>query len=154
MTENWKDIEGYEGLYQVSDLGRVKSLRYNKIMSLSIRNGYNQVGLRKDNLIKCKQVHRLVWETFNHKTKLHIDHKIEGNKLDNRLSNLQALTARQNISKCKMYKNKSSNYTGVSWSKLHKKWASKIQIKKQTIHLGFFSNELEAFSAYQNASPK
>jgi hypothetical protein len=151
MIEIWKDVPDYEGLYQASNLGRIKSLRKNIIMSQSIRNGYKQLNFYKNNKIKCLQVHRLVYETFNEKTDLHIDHILEGNKFDNRLCNLQAVSCRYNLSKSKMSKNKSSKYTGVNWSKSHNKWQSKIQIKSKTIHLGFHINELDASLAYQKA---
>jgi hypothetical protein len=77
MEEIWKDIEGYEGLYQVSNLGRVKSLdrevRYRNsfrnvkgaMLSLvSDKNGYLLIGLYKDGEAKTKTVHRLVAQTF------------------------------------------------------------------------------------------
>ena len=65
-VETWKDIEGYEGLYQVSNFGRIKSLggkrRSHKediILKLGIRNTYNVINLRKNNQKKSFQVHRL-----------------------------------------------------------------------------------------------
>lgn len=68
--EEWKDIEGYEGLYQVSNKGRVRSLNYNhtrKVKNLSlvvVKNGYIIVGLVKNGKTTRKYVHRLVAETF------------------------------------------------------------------------------------------
>lgn len=154
MTEIWKDIPDYEGVYQVSNLGNVKSIHINRVMATSIRNGYKQITLRQNNKSKCKQIHRLVYEAFNGKTNLQIDHIAEGNRLDNRLCNLQAVTCRENLSKSKLSKNKSSQYTGVNWSKSHNKWQSKIQIAKKTVHLGFFTNEIDAANAYKTALPK
>ena len=65
--EIWKDIEGYEGLYQVSNLGRVKSLKFNKIKILSqgiSGSGYKIVSLSKENQRKIFLVHRLVAMVF------------------------------------------------------------------------------------------
>ena len=70
MEEIWEDIKGYEGLYQVSNLGNVRSLNYNRqkiIKQLrpykNIR-GYWVVSLFKNNKQKTKMVHRLVAESF------------------------------------------------------------------------------------------
>lgn len=168
MTEIWKDVLDYEGLYQVSDLGRVKSLakkwvagngtvreKPETIFKLNKNiSGYYSVSLRKNNKMSTNTVHRLVYEAFNGKTDLQIDHIIEGSQTDNRLCNLQAVTCRENLSKSKLSKNKSSQYTGVNWSKSHNKWQSKIQIAKKTVHLGFFTNEIDAANAYKTALSK
>jgi hypothetical protein len=168
FMEVWKDVLGYEGLYQVSDLGRVKSLnreiiKFNgnirhypeRILKLSINTtGYLYVGLYKKNKIKLYKVHRLVWESFNGNTDLHIDHIVEGNKTDNRLCNLQAIKQRENISKHHLSKNKSSKYTGVSWDKNLNKWRAQIYINGKLKYLGVFVNELDASNAYQNALNK
>ena len=145
MQEVWKDVLGYEGLYQVSDLGRVKAfesrtmmpcggirINHEKIMSPSKdTNGYFFIGLCKNKVRKKISVHRLVWEAFNGKTNLQIDHIIEGNKTDNRLCNLQAVTQRQNISKYILTTNKTSKYIGVSWRKDINKWTAYININRK-----------------------
>ena len=61
MKEEWRPILGYEGLYEVSSLGRVKSCRYNKILKSNIdRGGYARVPLyRGDGTKLYKQIHRL-----------------------------------------------------------------------------------------------
>ena len=67
MEEIWKDIKGYEGIYQVSNLGRVKSLHHNKEKILKNRlgaNGYYSVALNKNGKIKYLGVHRLVAIAF------------------------------------------------------------------------------------------
>jgi hypothetical protein len=101
--EIWKDIEGYEGLYQVSNLGRVISLerkeksgklfrkRNQKILKLeSDKRGYQRILLYKNNVTKKYLVHRLVCLSFlkNHENKKQINH-INGVKYDNRLENLE-----------------------------------------------------------------
>ena len=63
--EQWKDIKGYEGLYQVSNLGRVKTIKTNKIRKLEkVRSGYLRVMLCKNNKSERFLVHRLVAEAF------------------------------------------------------------------------------------------
>ena len=101
MKEIWKSIPGYEGLYEVSNLGNVKSLIRNRILNPSKECGYLKTTL--SNKTKKKfAVHQLVAMAFlNHIPcghKLVIDHKNE-NKLDNRSVNLQIVTNKQNIVK-------------------------------------------------------
>lgn len=163
--EQWKDVLNYEGLYQVSDLGRVKSLggvtnmpnggiRINKSKILTPMKcgvGYLTIALYKNRKKEYGKVHRLVWEAFNGKTYLPIDHIIEGNKLDNRLCNLQAITSRENSSKHRLTKTKTSKYTGVSWRNDTNKWTSRITINGKYKNLGSFINEIDAANAYKNA---
>lgn len=108
MEEIWKDIEGYEGYYQVSNLGRVKSLRrwsgtqyYNreKIIKpwLTIK-GYYRVQLSRNGVYKNFFLHRLVAEAFipNPKNKPQVNH-IDGNTKNYSISNLEWATARENV---------------------------------------------------------
>ena len=150
--EKWKQVLGYEGFYEVSDMGNVKSFYNKKEKILSPRfsiHGYLCVILCKDGIKKNHTVHRLVWEAFNGKTDLHIDHILENNKADNRLCNLQVLTKRENTSKYYSISKTSSKYTGVSWDKANNKWKAHIYIDGKLKHLGRFVNELDAANAYQ-----
>lgn len=97
MQEIWKDIKGYEGLYQVSSMGNVKSLNYNhtkeeKILRLGVdSNKYLIVNLYKNSKGKSLRVHRLVLRAFNpveNMDKLEVNHKDE-NKQNNNLNNLE-----------------------------------------------------------------
>lgn len=103
MSEIWKDVPGYEGLYQVSNLGRVKRLplgkqwpyrrTHNNIRKQHIKNGYYQVNLSKENEVKWICVHRLVALAFipNPNNLPCINHRDE-NKLNNNIENLEWCT--------------------------------------------------------------
>jgi hypothetical protein len=165
MVEVWKDVPNYEGIYQVSNLGRVKSLSRIKLncgkypfttkeiilkQGLDLK-GYPLVVLTKDNKRKTRSIHQLVAEAFlNHKPcgyELVIDH-INDNPLDNRIENLQVVTQRFNTHKTQgKY---TSKYKGVHWDKRAKKWKTSIVINGKTKHLGRFVNEYDAYIVYQN----
>jgi len=153
-TEIWKDIKDYEGLYQVSNLGRVKSLKFGKERILKVKLnsiGYVSVNLSKYGKQKSRTAHQLVAMAFlNHKPcgyKLVVDH-INTIKTDNRLENLQVITHRENLSKDK--KKGTSKYVGVSWYKRYQKWKAQMLIKGKHKTLGYFKTELEASEAYQS----
>lgn len=100
MNETWKDITGYEGLYQVSDLGRVRSLKFGKVRILNpgrIKSGYLMVGLCRDGKVRNVRVHRLVAEAFipNPSNCPVINHKDE-NPGNNVVDNLEWCTAKYN----------------------------------------------------------
>lgn len=157
--EQWKDIKDFEGLYQVSNFGNIKSLNYNrtkkeKLLKLGIgKDGYNKICLSKNNEKFSKRVHQLVAVVFlNHIPNLDgfiVDH-IDDNPLNNKLENLQLITSRENARKTQ--KNSySSQYKGVCWDKSSKKWRSEILINNKSEFLGLFNSELEASKYYQLA---
>lgn len=94
--EEWRDIKGYEG-YQVSNEGRVRSLRSNKLMKLMIWHGYAYVNFTINNVVNHKSVHRLVAEAFlpNPHNKPCVDH-INTITNDNRVENLRWVTQGEN----------------------------------------------------------
>jgi hypothetical protein len=159
MQEIFKDIPGYDGLYQASNLGRIKSLSrkvYNKrgyyfskerFLTQTISKNYQSVRIKNGS----KSVHQLVAMAFlghvpcGHK--IVVDH-INNDQSDNRLENLQIITNRQNI--LKDIKNKTSKYTGVSWDSNRKKWQVGIKINGKRYALGRFNCEEEANQVYQN----
>lgn len=165
MNEIWKDITGYEGVYQVSNLGNVKSLSREKqigkgsytttetILKFGRSREYLNVSLYLNGKPKTFKVHQLVAMSFlNHFSdgtqNLVVDH-INNNPLDNRLKNLQVITQRQNATKDKI--NKTSKYTGVCWHKATNKWRAKISKKYKSYWLGVFDTEEEAYEAYNKA---
>lgn len=163
MEEIWKEVPGYEGLYEVSSQGRVRSLdrvtcnrrgsfiRKGKILKPRLNHGYKVVDLHSNKKRRTFRVHQLVAMAFlGHKPdgtqEVVVDH-INNNKQDNRLENLQLISQRENASKDK--KGCSSKYTGVSWDKQANKWKSYIKIKGKQKNLGYFKCETAAFLAYQ-----
>jgi hypothetical protein len=165
MIEEWRDIKGYEGKYQVSNLGNTKSLdRTTKwrdidrffngqpLIHTPSKKGYLLVSLCEGSHTKktTYQVHRLVWKTFIGEIppNLAIDH-INEDKQDNRLENLQLLTNRENCIKGKAkYRDLP---TGCYLRKDTGRYASRIQIDGKDKYLGNFDTELEASLAYQKA---
>ena len=111
IEELWKDIPNYEGLYQASNLGRVKSLeRFRKGRNGSLvtvkekilkpglnQYGYYQVQLCKNSKVRFYLVHRLVYEAFNAPIpeNMQVNH-INEVKTDNRFENLNLMTPKEN----------------------------------------------------------
>ena len=104
MTEIWKDIKGYEGLYQISNFGNVMSLNYNRekrsqvLKTLTDSGGYKYVSLSKRATKTPKLIHRLVAESFivNPDNRPEVNH-IDGDKSNNRVDNLEWCTPSENV---------------------------------------------------------
>lgn len=97
--EAWKNVKGYEGLYLVSDLGRLKSLRKNKIMKPEkTLSGYLRLSLTRNGRSKQKYIHQIVASAFieNVDSKDQVNHKNEI-KSDNRVCNLEWCTPSENV---------------------------------------------------------
>jgi hypothetical protein len=165
VNEIWLPIPNYEGLYEISNYGRVKSFlsppKKNKV-NIPLKEGkiinpfydkkkYLKLHLTKNKNPKTFLVHRLVMLAFVGESKLAVDH-IDGNKENNYLSNLRYCTNRENsIYYYEKKEGKSSKRVGVSYSKDRKKWCSFIRINKKQLYLGAFNSEEEAEKKYLEA---
>lgn len=166
--EEWKDVVGYEGIYQVSDLGRAKRLLHERFIPINnsfsvykekvlkqavISSKYLAISLCKNNIKETKSIHQLVGKSFlNHNPidprAFVIDH-INNKQLDNMLKNLQIISHRENSSKDRKG---TSKYTGVFYRKDSNKWCSNIGINGLgQIKLGSFINEDDAGTIYKIA---
>ncbi len=102
-NERWKDIKDYEGLYQISDYGRVKSFKRKGNTCTHIKKvrmnkqGYLYTNLHKNNKTKSFKIHRLVCEHYitKQENKIWVNHK-DGNKLNNCVDNLEWCTPSEN----------------------------------------------------------
>ena len=101
-VEVWKDVVGYEGIYLISDLGRIKSLKFNKqkiLTQIKTSKGYLDIGLHKNKLFTKERlkIHRLVAIAFipNPEDKPEVNHK-KGATKDNRISQLEWNTGGEN----------------------------------------------------------
>lgn len=163
LLEAWEIIPEYEGLYEVSNMGRVRSLdrsvkgkdgviRFHKGRTLrgSIGNsGYLRITLCKNGDFKYFSLHQLVLMAFTDYTPGNInqvvDH-INNVKTDNRLENLQVITQRENTSKDKT--GKASKYVGVTRNT--KGWRARIRINGELVNIGTYKSEYEAAKAYES----
>jgi len=159
--EEWRDIPGYEGLYQVSNLGRVKSLARSivrgngykqtfkeRILRPGPTNGYFTVCINR----KSEYVHRLVAITFvpNPNNLREVNH-INSDRSDSRVENLEWVSTRDNALHARIRKRNTSIYPGVSWNGKNKRWGTFIKLNGKEKALGMFKNEEDAHQAYLTA---
>jgi hypothetical protein len=160
QEEIWKDVPEYEGYYQASNMGSVKSIsrivKGKMVTERSVNtsidsNGYYIVALYIESSKIIIRVHQLVAMAFlNHKRcgqVVVVDH-INNIRTDNKLENLQLITQRENTSKKK--EGCSSKYIGVSWRKRDSKWSVTIMINAKIKYIGSYKSEFRAHLAYQN----
>lgn len=159
--EIWKDIQGYDGYYQVSNLGRVKSLSRNvfcgmgyylkkeKILKPTMRkDGYQVVGLYIENISENFLVHRLVATAFvknlfNKEKVIHIDFI----KHNNNSNNLEWTNLLETVCHQMSNQKSSSEFIGVTFRKDRNNWLSNITINRKLIHIGSFKTQEEAYQA-------
>lgn len=168
-NEIWKEIPNYEGMYKISSMGRVKSLKrivvngknsfYIKNEQLLIqyknRDGYLSVGLTKNNITKTITVHRIISGVFlNHNpdgTRGLVCNHINGVRSDNRLENLELCSQRYNSTDGYLRVKTTSKYTGVYWHKDSIRWRSEITINNTGVFLCLSKDEEFASHVYNIA---
>ena len=161
MKEIWKDISGYEGCYQVSNYGRVKSLdrvveRNGFPMNLNGKilksnqnsRGYLVLGLCVNGKYKTKTVHRLVVEAFLGRKKDEINHK-DLNKANNYLTNLEYSTRRANVNHYFSSRDNSSKFNNVHIDKRSSNWCARFMHHNISFNLGLYNTEEEAYLEVQ-----
>lgn len=170
IKEIWKPIKDYEGYYEISNHGRVRSLDrtvicFNgrvrhlngKVLKSDKTGRHIQIDLYRFGRRKHHYISRLIGLTFiNSKWKQDFDH-IDQNTLNNYASNLRPATRNQNAANSKIRAG-TSKYKGVrlinNKYNLTKSWRAEIKINYKAIHLGYFKTEKEAALAYNKAAKK
>ena len=137
MKEEWKSVIGYEGLYEVSSCGQIKSLRKGVLLTPYKINGYYVVRLCKNGKMKNCKVHRLVAIAFipNPENKAFVDH-IDTNRSNNRVENLRWVTRQENY----------DNPLSIK--------AQKEAVSRRVVQYDLNGNLLNVFSSITEASRK
>lgn len=141
VDEIWKNIKGYEGFYQVSNIGNIRrwlkktSCWSNNRKPQLQKNGYYKITLSKDSKIKSFWIHSLVAINFlNHQNcgmRVVVNHK-DGNKLNNEVLNLELISNRDNVIKGFISRGTKSSIIGVTKNK-SKTFSSVIRLKDNII---------------------
>ena len=162
FKEEFRDIPGYEGMYQISNLSNVKSLNRvtergrrlkGKMLKPTKNNrGYLFVGLSKNGKQTTFGIHQLMAMVYlNHKPdglKMVVNHK-DFNILNNSVENLEIVTQRDNANM--LHIDTASQYIGVAWHIHRNKWYSSISMNRKQVHIGSYKDELTAGIMYLSA---
>jgi len=161
-TEIWLDIPGYEGFYQVSSTGSVKSLdrrlmdgrsKKGKVLKPTLtKRGYLRLELNKDGFKEKIGIHQIVAMAFKGHIRSGynqvVNHK-DFNPLNNNEDNIEVTTQRDNANH--KHLPSSSECVGVSWDPKARRFKANIWIDRALIHLGSYNFEQEAHDVYQEA---
>jgi hypothetical protein len=160
--EAWMDIIGFEGLYQVSSYGRVKSLEKQvrcrrtaistlpeRLLTPKVINCYKSVSLSKDGKACIHKVHRLVALHFvsNPNNKPFVNH-LDFDKFNNNKENLEWTTARENTHHYQAQKTK-TGFVGVYWAKGISKYVAGLRANGKFNYIGVFKIKEDAIKAYE-----
>ena len=136
--------------YQVSNLGNIKNIKSDKILVQTIGNTYKKVDIYHNKLRTTKRVHNLVAEVWlnhvpNKSQKIIVDH-IDNNPLNNKVSNLQLISQRDNVIKSTI---SNTGVTGIHYLKSKLKYMASIKIKGKSKQIGCFDTLKEAKESYE-----
>ncbi|MCP4986018.1 MAG: hypothetical protein GY928_08100 [Colwellia sp.] len=153
-NERWVYVEGYNKKYKVSDKGMVKKISKDgkaSFLKISVNGKYKRVFLCQNNKCKTIRVHRLMAKCFldSYRDNLQVDH-INGDSMDNDLSNLRMCTNGQNNANRHISVGKTSKYKGVRMR--GEKWEASIGAGGKFKYLGLCKNEKDAARLYDTAS--
>lgn len=151
MREEWRAIPDFEGHYEVSNLGRIRSNKRKEVKILKTsfnRYGYEMAQLSRGGKNVLKSIHRLVAQAFlsDFNDNLFVDH-IDNNKKNNSVTNLQMLSNRGNCTKDR--KSLYTNLTGAHFNRCRNTtpWLCRIWIN-ESVFIGYFSTPEEASAHY------
>lgn len=149
--EVWKDIQGYEGLYQISNKGRVKNFKTNRILTVHQQpNGYSYITLHKEGKPKTFRIHRLVAQAFipnpnnlpciNHKNEIKTDNRVENLEFCTNKYNSNYGTAKERATKKRINGKKSFEVLQFDLKgNFIKEWQSTMEVERAT---GFYNNNI------------
>lgn len=129
-----------------NNMAQWSSKHAGKIAGTNMTNGY--IGLSM--MGKRFYAHRLAWFYVHGEWPVEVDH-INGDRKDNRISNLRSCTRAENCQNDKLRTTNKSGYPGVSWHKQMGKWAATITINLKHKSLGLYQCKEDAFEAYKKA---
>ncbi len=146
MREIWKDIPGYEGLYQASNQGNIRNPRTMKVLRPAKNpQGYLTVSLTKDGVWKTKIVHGLVMLAFRGLSEGRDTDHINSVRTDNMLSNIEYVSRRENMRRHHIKK----GYVGAYKSnRIKNPWRAMISIDNKLCTIGSFPTREKAVAAY------
>jgi len=148
IPEIWKDINGFDGRYQVSNFGDVRNALKGFIMkSHATTKGYRQIMLQKNGKKTSRRVHRLVAQAFilDYCHKLQVNHK-DLDKTNNRLYNLEMETNTGN----QLHSHRARKRKRGVYPYKGGKFLACIRVEKKLIHLGYFEKKNDAYEAYRD----
>ena len=164
MEETYKDIKGYNGIYQVSNKGNVRSktrqvkgaytlyVKKGRVLKQSLNSkGFLKVALHLNGKSETKLIHILVAESFLGHTRTGHGAKVrhlDFDKWNNDANNLKVSSNLDSIYTTK--KGTSSKYIGVNFDKHSNKWKASLFYNKKQRTLGLFKTEIEAMNCYQS----
>jgi len=144
VTEQWKDISEYKGIYQVSSLGSIRNVTTGTILKPKLdRQGYDRPNLYKETIPKSFFMHRLVMAAFEGVSDMPVNHK-DLDKLNNSFDNLEYVTPRENSIHLSQSKGR---LTGSIKSRVGR-YEARIKIKGKLKALGTYDTREEASNRY------